>query len=285
MLQLCEDPLVKTLRELFGANIVRIPEERIQPLSAIVKTGRNLFYQGTLAPLITGQTAELTAIPIESSRMSDVSGRRSRDVNIELGFEILDGFLRGFGIPSGGIRTHLKDASKVSFSFSKVSRSYVEVNHLGQILKGRTIDKKNPAANEVFNGRRSKLLVIDSVISSNDFTISVESSRSQHYKLDIPAVEAFIASVKPELKVSSSSGLELTFQGDKNLGFAFSCYELDLDSKGRIKGMVNRKKLPLLGLIPLARRALHGVSVSEPITPNDRLLLTKSPVLIEWTNS
>lgn len=285
MLRLCDDPLVKTLRELFGANIVRIPEERIQPLSSIVKTAGNLFYQGTLAPLITGETAELAAMPVESSRMSDVSGKRSRDVNIELGFEILDGFLRGFGIPSAGIRTHLKGVSKVSFSFSKVNRSYIDVNHLGQTLKGRIIDKKNPAANEVFNSRRSKLLVIDSVITSSDFTISVEASSSQEYKLDIPAVEAFIASVKPELRVSSSSGLELTFQGDKNLGFAFSCYELDLDSKGRIKGLVNRRKLPLLGLIPLVRRARHGVSISEPITPNDRLLLTRSPVLIEWTDS
>src|SRR6266576_3515499 len=102
MLQLCDDPLIKTLRQVFGANIVKIPEERIQPLSTIVKNGSSLFYQGNLAPLLTQDVPELAAVPVKIARMSDVSGKRSRNVSIEIGFEILDGFLRGFGIPSAG---------------------------------------------------------------------------------------------------------------------------------------------------------------------------------------
>ena len=39
-LDLCYDPLVKALQEVFGTTIVRVPEERVRPLTVVASDGR-----------------------------------------------------------------------------------------------------------------------------------------------------------------------------------------------------------------------------------------------------
>ena len=56
LLKLCDnDPLVKTLREVFRANIIRIPEEKIRPLCVVAARDGKLAYRGRLADLIPGE--------------------------------------------------------------------------------------------------------------------------------------------------------------------------------------------------------------------------------------
>src|SRR5205085_4284329 len=192
-LGLCPDPLTTTLREVFGANIMRVPEERIQPLSVIASQDARSKFRGALAPFVSGQP-QLVFNPADliNSQMADVSGRRSRKVSLELGLQILEGFLQGFGIPSAGVSAKLKGALEVSFSFKNVGRCYVDNNWLGRILAGRVIDKENPAAEIFFREDAYSFLVIDSVITSSDFSISVERTESQGFNFDIPAIQTLV---------------------------------------------------------------------------------------------
>ncbi len=116
LFKLCnDDQLVKTLHGVFKANIVRIPEARIQPLGAVASTPEGPRFWGYLHELVEGTLEARGAI--QESRMADIAGKRSRSVNLDLGLQILDGFLRGFGLPSTGIAAKFAGAKTVSFSF------------------------------------------------------------------------------------------------------------------------------------------------------------------------
>src|SRR2546423_1681464 len=98
-LDICRgDPLVDTLMGLFHANILRVPEERVRSLSVVASFEGKSSFRGTLAPLLKGNLP--VDIPISISRMADLSGKSSRKVNLNLGVQILEGFLQGFSLPS-----------------------------------------------------------------------------------------------------------------------------------------------------------------------------------------
>lgn len=54
LIRLCrEDPLVSLVYELFGANIVRVPDARVRPLTVVVHRDGRSFFRGALLPLLT----------------------------------------------------------------------------------------------------------------------------------------------------------------------------------------------------------------------------------------
>lgn len=271
-LGLCEgDPLVKTLSEVFGANIVRVPEERIRPLSVVTVCNNRLSFHGELAPLVKDLSAHERGTPgLSTSRMADLSGKRSWKVNTDLGLAILDGFLRGFGVPSAGIREQFKGATQVCFSFKEVYRTYVDVGWLDGVLAGRAVDKSNPAAAIFLGESPCELLLIDSVITSSDFSISVDRTRDADFRLDVPAIQQIVAQTRAGVQVSSASNVELTFQGERPL--AFSCVRLHLDSKGCIVAMPPDLDTPRVFGYPR-----HKVLYSP-----DRILLSDKPAPLEW---
>ena len=52
-LDLCNAPLMKALQDVFGTTIVRVPEERVRPLTVVTSDGRRSFFRGELAPLLS----------------------------------------------------------------------------------------------------------------------------------------------------------------------------------------------------------------------------------------
>src|SRR5262245_58482552 len=99
---LCQnDELLKTLLEVFEANIMSVPEERVRPLKVLARLHDKLTFIGELTSLLKGkQDVDVTK---SVSQVADISGKRSREVSSEIGLHILDGFLRGFGLPSAAI--------------------------------------------------------------------------------------------------------------------------------------------------------------------------------------
>lgn len=231
-LKLCpDDKIVSTLQSVFRANIVRVPESRIQPLTALTLSEGRTQYWGTLNELVDGQLPAPSSVT-EQSRMADISGKQTKSVNLALGLQILEGFLSGIGLPSAGISTKFTGAKTVSFSFQETVRYYVSPGKLGGLLRGLALDAEN-SANDIFqNGAR--LLVVDSVITSKDFSINVDSAAATDFKLDVPAIQKIIGNAKADVQVVSSTGLDVTFKGNTPLTFAFTCVRCDADEAGRL---------------------------------------------------
>ena len=239
-LKLCDDdPLVKTMSQVFRANIIRVPEARLQPLSVLAARDGRLAYRGKLADLVAGEVvAELVTPAFETGTMADVSGKRSRKISVELGLDILKGFLSGFGVPAAaGLAEQFSGASEVSFSFSQVRRVYIDPARLGRLLAGRTLDRSNAVVSAFLQEDPWECLIVDSVITSQDFTINVDRQNKQDFKFDVPAIENLLSKAKANIELFSASTYSLTFKGPEPLAFAFSCQPLILDEKAAIVQM------------------------------------------------
>jgi hypothetical protein len=268
------DPLVKTLRDVFGANIVRVPEERIRPVSALAVHDGKCVFRGDLSALLEGAVPpELSPLPAHTSTMAELSGKRSRSVDLDLGLKILEGFLGAFGIPSAGVTTSFKGAKEVSFSFGNVQRLWIDNNLLGRALTGHKVSAQNPAAAIYFGDDPWKLVAVDSVIASSNFTISVDRSSSKDFQLDVPAIEKVVGEAKVGVKVSSTASTQLTFKGREHLTFAFTAVRLYLDADRRIASIPPESNLFMLDTVP---------PEAELLPSPDRVLLTKDPAMIEW---
>jgi hypothetical protein len=279
-LGLCaDDEMVTALRNVFGANILRVPEERVRPLGVIASRFGSSAYRGALEPLFKEDNDPIE-IEFARTRVASVAGKRSRHVPIRLGLEILDGFLQGFGIPSAEIAAHFEAASQVAFSFNHVQRTAVDSNWLGRVLVTRIIDRNNPAAALFFEPHEFALLVIDSIISSRDFTISIERSRDQDLRLDIPTIASLVGKATTEVGVSTTDQSDVTFMGSEPLCFAFSCVRFYLDDRGRILAMPPVDEDIFLG----GRGALPDLSTNMFLYSPDRILLSKEPGMLTWTD-
>jgi len=210
--------------------------------------------------------------------MADVSGRQSRSVKLDLGLKILDGFLLGFGVFSAAISTQFKKAEKVSFSFKNVQRTYVDGNWLGRSLSGQIIDKGNPSAAIFFGRNPHRLLVIDSIITSNEFSISSEDSNQQGVSLDIPTIEAIVSRANAAVQVRTTSGFDVTFEGNKALTFAFTCLQMFIDPSGRISSLTPEMEQVLLS----ARGAVPRSNEYDILYSPDRVRLSKAPAMLIW---
>lgn len=239
-LTLCnDDPLVKTLSDVFRANIIRVPEQRMQPLRVLACKDGQLAYRGALSELLAGApVSELISPALATSGMADISGRRSRKIKAELGLDILKGFLSGFGVPAAlGVMEKFSGAAEVSFSFSEVERIYIDPSRLGQLLAGRQLDPRSPVVGDFIGNEAWQCLVIDSVITSKDFTISIDRQSSHDFKLDVPAIENLLSQANSNIQVNSASNASLTFKGPEARAFAFTCQSLIFDPSGNILQM------------------------------------------------
>lgn len=270
------DPIIETLRGVFGQNILKVPEERYRPLTVMAARNSRISFRGSLPPLIMGESLELPDALFADSRMTNIAGKRSRSVNLNVGLQILEGFLGGLGVPSAGVTNAFTGATQVSFRFDDVVRKWVDINSVGALLRGRRIDAENPAAAIFFGAEQFSFLVLDSVITSTDFTISVDRASAADFRLNVPAIQQLVANVSATIRVTTTTGLDLSFKGQQQLAFSFSCVRFVLSKDGTIDALVPAEQIRGLLSGFAAMPEEHEVRYSP-----DRILLTSEPAMIE----
>lgn len=232
LFNLCsKDPLLTTLKDVFHATPIKIPEERFQPLGAIARFKKKDLFVGTITNLLTNTKAY--PVSPAASRMADVNGSKSKMVDFKLGFDILDGFLKGMGVNGGAIKANFSGVTKVSFSFQDVMRYYYDIGSVGNFIKGKKLDKTNPATGFFFEDDAS-CIVIDSTINSKNFSLHVEETSSKAFSLDVPAIQKAIGNLEAGVTAKKESELTISFTGAKSLAFAFSAISFALTEDGVI---------------------------------------------------
>jgi hypothetical protein len=273
-LRLCDnDPLISTLRDVFDCQPISVPDERIVPMTVVASDGSQSRFRGALASLLVG-TPTLDVL-VSISDMANLTIKRSNGVKIDLGLKILEGFLNGFGLPSAGIKAKFVGALAVSFAFKEVRRQYIDVNVLGRRLALRKLNVENPAA-AIFGAGGFEFLVVDSVIQSRDFVMTVEKAASGDFSVDIPVIQEIVQETNVGMSVTSSTKLDVSFNGPKHLTFAFACVRLFVDAGGAITAMPPADKVPALkGYLASSR------NIVVHYTP-DRVLLSPDPGLLSF---
>jgi hypothetical protein len=234
LISLCrEDPLVSLVHELYGANMVRVPDARVRPLSVVVHRNGRSFFRGSLLPLLSD--ARPLGLQSEETLLTDISGRRSRRVTLDLGLHILRGFLSGFGLPHAGLEVGLNDAAYLAFAFPAARRRALDVNALGWALAERRLDRANPAAAILFaDGPAYELLLVDSVITSRQIAIVIGGAKGRRVNVDLAALRQALAELGGSAEAGADGEIELILTSKAELTFAFSCVRLCLDAEGQI---------------------------------------------------
>jgi hypothetical protein len=229
--KLCSnDPLVSLLRQTFQANPIKVPEERLKPLSVIFKNNGNFKFIGGLEPLLV--RGEPIMADIKQSRVANVSATKTKSIDVNLGIDILEGFLQGMLVDSISVKEHFNSVSKVSFSFQNVQRQWIDIGELGRIIRDRRFDKQNAATHELLYDD-AQCMVVDSIIASNNFTINVDRATEQKGTIDVGAIQKLV-SARTGISIKSDSETSISFQGEVMLAFAFSCIELKVNQNAKI---------------------------------------------------
>jgi len=272
LFKLCsDDPVTSQLRDVFKANILRIPEERIAPLTILASTKRAVRFIGYVGSLLDGPPFEIPSADLKESDMATLTNRRSRIVDSEIGLQILSGLLEGLG---GGaapeVSAHFNNEKTFRFHFPAVQRRYVELARIGQLLAGRSFNHKNLCFKTLVDSKVTVRL-IDSVITSTGFEIEAGEEGEASLKIDPLALKKALADAK--IEVIMKDGKHLGFRSSRRLTFAFTCLNVSLSANGAIRGIA-----------PSADK----VGPPQLVDPRDRdrgldahVLLTRIPEFIE----
>jgi hypothetical protein len=274
-LGLCDgDPIVGTLRDVFHANIIRVPEERLVPLTVLAAAGTETHFIGALTQLLEQPAPRVP--DVTASRMADVTGQRSRSIQVGLGLQILSGFLQGLGAGSVGLETQFTAVKTVSYSFDNVVRRWVDLAALSHTVAHRRIEKSSPVTASFFGQKPYAFLVLDSTITSSKFTISADSKSDDSFKFDLPGIQSIVGGTNAEVSVSSTSGLELHFSGPTPLAFAFSCVQFALSAAGDIISMLPNTQVRNVGFYAAFGHADHEYRYSP-----DHVLLSRETGMLD----
>jgi hypothetical protein len=272
-----DDPIFQALRSLFGATVLKVPDDRTKTLDVIAQREDHGKWVGRLKNAFAGDS--LPVDQLESSvappyRVADISGKRSSALDIEVGLSVLEGLLKGFNIPSAKIATEFKKARALSFKFDDVKRAQADAFLLGKVLEGQQVERT--AATEMFfEEPKWAFLVIDSVVTSTDFSVKVEKSTEGSATVDLGAIAKIVGDVKTNVKATVTSELEVSFQGPEALTCAFTASKFHLDSDGTVS-----RTDPEVGRVFLESVArTEGAKVDY--TP-DRVILPRETTLFDW---
>ena len=125
------------------------------------------------------------------------------------------------------------NATKVSFSFENVIRKYVDIGALAKILTIRKVDLNSLIVKD-FIIENSKCVIVDSTITSNNFSIKVEETTNTSFSFNLPEIQNILKSQNNEIGVYVSGTTEISFRGEEQLAFAFTGFILNIEEDGSL---------------------------------------------------
>ena len=262
---------METIRKTYNMTPLDIPDSTTQPLQVVAHRGKESMLMGSLKELMENPN-DLNLTP-EMADVANVSVENTGSLNMDFGFQLLSGLLKGFGIEIKPFEFALKGAKEISIAFENVQHKSIPILKIGKALKGKTLDIENPAMN-IFtrSERKFNMYLISGVLESNSILINVEKTTDDGMKVEAPDLGG-LTDVSIELKETSSKKQRIEFSDKKHLTFAFSAIELFLGPSGTIK----------FGETKILKRSLDGTVQAEDAQPEEQSLIEEdAPALMGW---
>ena len=227
--RICKNQITDQIRDLFNANPLKVPEARIKPLCILEVEKNKAQFLGDFKFLVQGGFNH--ELPIHASDVAEVSDKKSKKIDFNLGFGILGTFIKAFGAEPAGISAALTKTKKMAFSFSNVQRLHFDILQFGQILSSNNLmgDPNNFIVSEIIKNKKLKLALITDVLVSNNFTLSSFTESETNADIDMKVIDDILANTSAGLKIEKTSSSEIKFQKENPLTFAFSCIEILID--------------------------------------------------------
>ncbi|MEM9934631.1 MAG: hypothetical protein AAF824_13485 [Bacteroidota bacterium] len=237
------EPIIQTLRDELSANALLIPDSGFQPLVLLESRGKGKAPKviGDLSSYLVSDNFTFSDDEIEVDEISQISGEETRSIKYQIGLTLLNGFLSGFkglGVPD--LKFSLKSANTFKYKFKNVERKRIDLGKLGKKLKEVQIDPDNPAAARFFVEDAEHPLVVDSIITSNNFIMTMDSDNSSSLEAEIDALVVEVGTAKAGYEAKKTSKSTVSFLGPHSIPFAFSCVELSIDASGKVKNLTSK---------------------------------------------
>ena len=216
------DPFTKRVREVYRANVLRVPRAGVQPLLALAVDDRRVERRGQLAGLLVGDDV---ALPEPMTQpVADLSGVRSTSLDLSVGVNLTAGFLAALGLPIPGgdvTGTLFAGAKSLEFEVRDVSERSVDLGAVGKAMAGRSIDD-NPATRIFLTAPSVRLLFVSRVLMSRHFAVHTTGRAGQSAKISVDAIQDVFGKAQASVSWNHEDAQTVAFQGDRAVTFAFA---------------------------------------------------------------
>ena len=234
---LCEtDPILDFIRETYGAVPIRLPDQRLVPLTifTVDDDGRSRFL-GHVSELKTD--GAWTAPPLAVVDLVDVVATKSSVLSWEMVLDLAGPFLAvALQLPIGdielafGLKRARTQASRISIG--EAERHYVHPLSLASALDEAHFALPTGIRRD-FVERSQALYVADSVLTAHGLTVSVVAERSVEAAIELE--HQLAGALKPKVLLRTKDSV--TILGERPAPFAFTCLRIELSEEGRIQGV------------------------------------------------
>mgnify|MGYP003333365057 FL=1 len=231
-LKLCQgDPLVSVLKDHFDASIARIPKSSIKPNLVLGYSNGKLNTLGQLDSLFKEDLYNIPAVKVEEVT-KELSGKRSGSMSSSFGIKILEGFLKGFNIPSAGLAQMITKADDIAYSFDRIRSQYIESLKLGAVLGGQELNTANLSLKPFLTDSKNRLFVVVRTYQSKSFNIHFDQSFESNLELNLKGLKGMMDLDNASFNLKKKEEGGLGFEGSTYKTFAFQLVELEVDEDG-----------------------------------------------------
>lgn len=222
---MCRDKALTYLNG-FGYNVVRVPQEGLDPLALIGRHGDAVARLGGLHDFVDSLRDE--PVVEVGLRAAALEGKQTGKLSFDAGLSILEGFVSAMG-GRLGVSGGLVRSSSLQFSFPEVLIDRATPAAIGEYLVGATL-RHNPLWQPYLSGKGT-LTIVTEVIKCRRFTLTLDSSSSGSEAVDLPELQKLVSG-KVSVSHGGGSGATLSFAGDTLLTFGFKCFKLEYGRDG-----------------------------------------------------
>jgi hypothetical protein len=259
---MCQDNSVTFLQSI-GYNVVRLPREGIEPL-LLLGGGNNLNILGFISDIMLEEPAPLPQIDADL-QAANIEGLKSSQFEVGIGVKFLEKLLSAMGAGSVSLEAVYKKANQVEFQYQNVKNDRIFPLSVARYIRVAKPDVTSLVMDEILDmTRENPAYLIIETLKSTSFGVTAYDSTDAKVGIDLGALKELL-DIHPNLQVSINDKLTVSYQGDKELRFAFKAVPLWIEFRGGI---------PIIKMSPPRPVGLLNFTAISPDLDNPELPTT-----------
>ncbi|TDW97632.1 gasdermin [Dinghuibacter silviterrae] len=221
--------LLKNFLEEYGYNIVALPKEDIKPLTLLCQDGVSVIsLDSSISTLFTSDEKAPPSV-LHNTITGDIVGSTAASFDSTTGVSLLSWLLDKLKVGKLEGKVDIDSNKVLTFKYQEVREDKIKLGELdGYLTEAAPVKNKFRTYEDKL--RKSALFVINSVLKSNSFTVTIEDKSGA--AVDVAATIKGIADISQNIKVASKNSISVTSPGETFLVFAFKAQHIFFDRPG-----------------------------------------------------
>ena len=163
---------------------------------------------------------------------ANIEGLKSSQFEVGIGVKFLEKLLSAMGAGSVSLEAVYKKANKVEFQYQNVKNDRVFPFAVARYIRVAKPDVTSPVMDEILDiTRDNPAYLIIETLKSTSFGVTAYDSTDAKVDINVGALKNLL-DIHPNINVSINDKLTVSYQGDRELRFAFKAVPLWIEIKG-----------------------------------------------------